>query len=1140
MNNEQIFSRWSGHPFFAPDAIVLGLDIGIEGIGITVRKGKEWLYSRTLIVDLPEAKALASRRQMRAARHARKNRRTRMSRLKKLFAKHGLPWVSDDVASRSDPFVLRWRAINKKLASREALSLCIRSCVMLRGYDYFAMSQEKGAFPWGDDNKLADARKWLSSQFLDVDMANHLRMLTPELRSGRDDELKEEEIEIWENLINERLKAGEEAGIEKMLSDYKTKELNARRARGFNFPRSHVKRHLCTILERHKDLIDDYDGFVKALFHPCDTLENKKKAIFYYNRKTPQEATEHYEGKVKDCPFVSSDIVKIAAGTKCGLRGEPEIRRWNLVNFLSNHRFILKSGKLPEEKQLLPHVGIKVLADYVMREARPSWKDAKKELEEAIKPLKFATGNDWNTAQLDHLKDIVAPAVNIRKGRANISVAAAKELYSLATNCGENFEPMAIEAWKKESGYYDELKRIDNGGLGLYPQVQVLLGTLRKQRPKMHVKENEDPNFATIGLLQRIFEKEIADKLDGKITPDYCIIECIKDPARNDDQKKEIEKMQKANRAQREKLLKKYGLDQQGNSISHAQALRIRLFEEQGGSPSTPALCPFTGQPLGTDPLSDKLELAHLFPDSRGGLYIAENLVLTTRQINDEMDDRTPKEAAAANLPGWLSWNEMLKKSQKFSWNKMKRSLFAFPDEEAEGASTTFPDFNNITRTAQLARELRRLAAVWMGIEKDPEAMRQRIGNISGVYTAAARKTIFGDNFVKDRTDNNHHRMDAAVMTCIPPAEGLNDVKYGGVFYTDKKHPRKPQEGEKPTTYPAFRMINVSNLPLPDFNKLTELDKEMPPVIKLRSTSKTKPLGDGTFWRVEADGSTSQRTPINPGESPQKIYDNLVKATNFASELHSDLSSQIIPSLKVIEKWCNDNQPATKDDSLTVKPLRLTNGTPVKSMRKYDSKGKFQSPIGWSAVVQEGQRISQVRSLDEKNDRMEIWLGWNSKKKRWEYYRHLIPSKSVLNGLKRMGIPWRGTKGAPEFLLDLLKKEKAKDLRSLVCGILPPRAVKVGVIRKGDMFRRVFAVNSKAVEKLRQKNSRLTSDDFPQEVECWGAVSAIKSNGEIQISCVDRKDRKVARPIKVDDISGLLGLPMADEQAQVLSLQPPV
>ena len=43
-----VATKWNNSPFFAPDSVVLGLDIGIEGIGITVRRGQEWIYSKTL------------------------------------------------------------------------------------------------------------------------------------------------------------------------------------------------------------------------------------------------------------------------------------------------------------------------------------------------------------------------------------------------------------------------------------------------------------------------------------------------------------------------------------------------------------------------------------------------------------------------------------------------------------------------------------------------------------------------------------------------------------------------------------------------------------------------------------------------------------------------------------------------------------------------------------------------------------------------------------------------------------------------------------------------------------------------------------------------------------------------------------
>jgi hypothetical protein len=84
--------HWQENEFYR-DAIVLGLDIGLDGIGIYLRRGMKEIYAQTLDFELPEAEALAGRRQKRAWRHCRKNRATRLSRLKKLFAKHGLEWA---------------------------------------------------------------------------------------------------------------------------------------------------------------------------------------------------------------------------------------------------------------------------------------------------------------------------------------------------------------------------------------------------------------------------------------------------------------------------------------------------------------------------------------------------------------------------------------------------------------------------------------------------------------------------------------------------------------------------------------------------------------------------------------------------------------------------------------------------------------------------------------------------------------------------------------------------------------------------------------------------------------------------------------------------------------------------------------
>jgi CRISPR/Cas system Type II protein with McrA/HNH and RuvC-like nuclease domain len=182
---------WKNHPFYQ-SAVVLGLDIGLKGIGVCVRRGPEIVYAKTWVYNVPEAARLEDRRANRAARHCRANRRIRLNRLKKLMAMHALPWVEEESRAMraTDPFVLRHRAVTRQLAAREALSIAIRHCVAHRGYDYEYFSEE-GDYPWGDATEFekvkqalqtlwlteADARKALAdaAEFDDWSSSQHLR-----------------------------------------------------------------------------------------------------------------------------------------------------------------------------------------------------------------------------------------------------------------------------------------------------------------------------------------------------------------------------------------------------------------------------------------------------------------------------------------------------------------------------------------------------------------------------------------------------------------------------------------------------------------------------------------------------------------------------------------------------------------------------------------------------------------------------------------------------------------------------------------------------------------------------------------------------------------------------------------------------
>lgn len=1091
---------WNAHPFYAPGTVVLGIDIGIEGIGIAVRQGTELLYCKTLLVDLPEAQALAERRAFRASRHARKNRRTRMRRLRLLFEKHGLPWVDDNIMSRSDPFKLRYRAITGKLASREALSICIRSCVLRRGYDYFAMDDDtSGEYPWGAEPNLKEATKWLQSAFVDAEMRNYLLQLTDSLEEN------EKKQEAWKTLVEERHSKAANEGIPSMLAAYAAKKLNERKARGFNYPRAHVRDHLENIIARHRDLIEDVDGFTAALFCPIDTPANKKKAIFLYNRKTPKEAKKIFKRKVKNCPYCHWLGLPPA---KCCTVGETAYRRWALVDFLSVRKFELTINKIPLGKVKLPEQASASLFTSIENDIS-KWTEAKKAFEAALKAENYALPkkSEWNNEQFEQLKNIVAPTMIARKGRASMSAAAAQQMYEAATQGGTCFAPDSMEQWKQESGLYKYRKSMPSES-GCYPQVETLLGYRKVQN--IPGTNGEAPRIieklVTQGVLQRIFRDLKAENKIDKELPDYCVIETIKNAAANRDAAKQIEKEQKANRERRIKHAEAYGRE----NASNADFMRMRLFEEQGGTPDKPATCPFTGQELKpSDLFSGELELAHIYPDARGGLYMVENLLLTTRATNAAMGNRTPAEAAAANLPGWLSWDAILAGIKKFNWSDEKKKLFAHQSAE-------FPDFNNMTRTAQLARELRNSLTIWLGINGDEEQIRQRIGNPCGVYTAAARRSWLWPEYRKDRSNNLHHRLDAAVMSCLPP-EGLNDIQYRGIFENEKT-----SKGDR-------RLMCIQGLPLPDFYKMWH-DGSVCPIEKKESRSKYKSLGDSTFWSADKDGMTHQRTPLNSDIKPAELRKTLE---------NMGIPTKDIPSDSEITHWLTSCQAATKADSATPpQPLKLRNGTPVRNIWKFGSKGNVdKSPLGWNGLIAENGKFDQLRSLSSSNDRLELWLGWNAKKKCWAYYKRIIPTKAALDGLKRMGLPWRGTKGAPQYLLDLLRKNKARDLHEMICGILPPHSVKVATFRKGDVFNLLYERDDKYIEKL-QKKGTVDILDHPKTIQTWGRITAVKSNMQLETKSLTHKDRKakiLATPADLAKFSILLD---ADKEAEKRNLAP--
>jgi hypothetical protein len=328
------------------------------------------------------------------------------------------------------------------------------------------------------------------------------------------------------------------------------------------------------------------------------------------------------------------------------------------------------------------------------------------------------------------------------------------------------------------------------------------------------------------------------------------------------------------------------------------------------------------------------------------------------------------------------------------------------------------------------------------------------------------------------------------------------------------------------------------------------LDYQACPILKLSSSSKWRTLGDSTFWRqVRPDRPTvAQRTPLKAEE--YQDADALLADLRKMSPSDPDaavLWERNLPSASAVSDWLRNATAATKKEAKDIQqadvPLLLRDGTPIRSVWKFDSKGSLGAGLGWSGEPGEDQRIHHLRSLTDKYDRIELWLGYNDKKKEWQYQTRLVPTVSAIKHLKRMGLKWWRDKSikAPIFLQPKpdAPPEKWKSLREIVCSPLLPFSVKVGSLSKGDTFR----LGLDATGAITQSGVSVWAG--------WYRVSAINGSGKVELKSIQFKDQSATplghlkrnilghEPSSPSVLAFIVGLPVADEKATLLGMTPP-
>jgi len=672
---------WKNDPFYK-SAVVLGIDIGIEGIGVWLRKGQTPVFPRTLLFTTPEAAPLKGRRSLRGGRRCRQSEQHREVMLKQFCNDFGLPWTEiKDEKNQDGPFKLRLRATRSELGSKEALVVCLRHIIKHRGYDYH--ETDDGAFPWGDELKADVATTWAKAAYCSPEDATEI------LLNVSDCGWNEKQRTVFQNALAAAVQR-HKRGIEAALDDHFAQVKNHLRvaARKHNFPRSLVWEHTERICRKQAKWFTGEAKLATAL--------TKLKTILNYHRKKPGALAER---KVKSCPIAAH----LFSGTapKCDGNIDPRIRRFKLLEFLGTRTFVTKDGfRVYANADLMKWLLDEVLAEDIRIVEANRIKGAQKQDRRKFDNFRGGfvekfdpTGNtklasdkfSHNGEYFDQLTDLLRPKLSVLSARASLCGKSAEELFKRAVKDGYNAEFIRRNLTEKQfngQNFY-MLRQAAAAGFGIYPQVEFLLG-----------RRNKKGKQAVPGVLRQIFKlPKVSAALNGQTVPDYVVIETVGDMPRNLDQAKEIQAEQKRRRKFKEELFEKFGVhDEKQDSESRK---RVLLYDQQGGNRGE-AICPYTGLPLGADPLSPKLQIDHVFPESRGGISEMVNLVLTHEHTNTQLKkEQTPYEAFGGKQTT-AQWQALVARVQKMGWNKQKRELVLREE-------STCPEWENMTRMAQLA-----------------------------------------------------------------------------------------------------------------------------------------------------------------------------------------------------------------------------------------------------------------------------------------------------------------------------------------------------------------------------------------------------------------------------------------------------
>lgn len=769
--------------------LVLGLDIGIGsvGVGILNKVTGEIIHKNSRIFPAAQAENNLERRTNRQGRRLTRRKKHRRVRLNHLFEESGLITDFTKVSINLNPYQLRVKGLIAEL-SNEELFIALKNMVKHRGISYLDDASDDGNSSVGDYAQIVKEN------------SKQLETKTP----------GQIQLERYQ-------KYGQLRG------DF-TVEEDGRKHRLINvFPTSAYRAEALRILQTQQEFNPQItDEFINSYL---EILTGKRK--YYHgpgNEKSRTDYGKYTTKKDAQGEYITlNNIFGILIG-KCTFYPEEfraakasyTAQEFNLLNDLNNLTVPTETKKLSEEQknQIITYVknekamGPAKLFKYIAKllscdvadiKGYRIDKSDKAEIHtfEAYRKMKTLEIIDVEQMEREKL-DKLAYVLTLNTEREGIQEALDHE-FADGTFSQDQIDEL-VQFRKANSSIFGKGWHSFSVKLmmELIPELyatseeqMTILTRLGKQ--KATSSSNKTKYIDEKQLTEEIYNPVVAKSVRQAIKIvnaaikkygdfDNIVIEMARE-TNEDDEKKAIQKIQKANKAEKDAAMLKAANQYNGkselpHSVFHGHkqlATKIRLWHQQGER------CLYTGKTISIHDLinnPNQFEIDHILPLSITFDDSLANKVLVYATANQEKGQRTPYQALDSMDDAW-SFRELkafVRESKALS-NKKKEYLLTEEDISKFDVRKKFIE-RNLVDTRYASR------VVLNALQEHFKAHKidTKVSVVRGQFTSQLRRHWGID---KTRDTYHHHAVDALIIAASSQLNLWKKQKNSLVSYSD-------------------------------------------------------------------------------------------------------------------------------------------------------------------------------------------------------------------------------------------------------------------------------------------------------------------------------------------------------------------